>query len=661
MYLSIRAATRHRIDETAALYLAESGLHYALNRIGNTCWLSDIAEPGTRLWDREKRFGQAVAKNEPIRQCGHYLHYAGQPPEEVFDIEHFTDHSAPDHAVSFLPEGGGFKVWASPTAFREDGSPVWNACWDLISTGIYRNIERRRECRIQTRSFDCSHILFADRRLTLIADPEVPTQLAGSIWNNGSTYIGNSVRIRSEHEPCTSLGPIHVSGEIWGDVRTSSILFNTFQPDPSKDAADPTRFISGGIRLESAFERVHDLQRKHGYFHISYRVAGGGEESACAAADPTDGYRCVNQKFFPDYSRIDAANRVQCTDGYGGFWIDLSPRPDHRFIAAGHPGEEPDSTRTVEWNYCLLDRDEQEGDRAAVNRNMTHSVPSEPVLLRRTMPGLDWRHLFNTASASPETCRISGPGTVFDSWEAFTDYIHDDRHQLVTHVVKSGGNHSVRILVGRYNDRLEPLDPVVIYIRKQNSDEEKPDTGCFGVLMDRAELEINGSLICERGFDLRDLDGGNSVSGRWREFTTGKDGRVVSFCGGMPLIPAVDSNACLHFGLYRWCRDGAGPVRILGYPGIPAVASMGDIWIANREHPTVIEGPLYAPEGQILISNPPFPGHQPAVSIRGYVMGRDIDITGPVRIQSDPRYSTSDYFRILDCSHIRVVQWESLF
>jgi len=276
------------------------------------------------------------------------------------------------------------------------------------------------------------------------------------------------------------------------------------------------------------------------------------------------------------------------------------------------------------------------------------------------LPELDWQYLYTLASRSAEFERESVRGTVFKDWDEFSAYINDERHDLVHHIRDSGSNRITKIAVGNYDNSDMPGSPVIFYIRASDTDEKSPDKGCFGVLIPDADLELNGSLICEASLDLRDLDAAETDSGRWREFTTGRDGCVVSFCGGLPLVPAIDSSSCAHFEIYRWCRDGAGNVTLLGYPELPAIASMGNVWIVNRRQLTVINGPVYAPDGQIFISNPPLNG-QASVAITGYLMGQDVDLTGPVTIEPDERFTSSTYYRILDTDNIRIVSWDSFF
>jgi hypothetical protein len=600
-----------------------------------------------------------ITADNDMEQTGHYVHHIKQDSNLISDFR-TCDPESGDAFLATLPDGGSFRVWARPESFWPDGFPVWNGMWDVICDGTFRNSRATRQCRIELVNDDLSCVLIADRRLTMIADPEVETVIDGAFWCNGESFIGNSVRVHSESGPSRSIGTLHLSGYIKGDLDTSSVLFNTFFPNPMVNSTIPSDFVSGSVHLLSGYTTFHPRQKVNGEFVKWYRLATVARQTTPGNTTPLPLFsRCFDSKGFPSYGYCNAVNRVQCVEGYKGLWQDPALISGRSAIAAPVPGLLPEQDHTLSLGIMnplnIPIASFEKGNPIMKER------PDGNVLFRQALPDLDWRHLHNLASETSEKQRDSAQGTVFKNWDEFSAYINDDKHDLVHHFRDQNSRRITKIAVGNFDDSGQPGPPVVFYIRMNDGDKELPDMGCFGVFSPNADLEINGSLICEASLDLRDLDAADSGSGRWREYTTGRDGCVIPFCGGLPLIHATDSNSCDHFEMYRWCRDGAADVSILGYPQLPAIASLGNVWIVNRIYQTVINGPIYAPEGQIFISNPPLNNQQAAVSVTGYLMGRDIDLTGPISIESDTSYASSAFFRKLDTEQVRIVSWTGFF
>ena len=637
----------HRQNHVIASYLAESGIQYALNRIEKSCWLKDIhleAYPIPR-----DPFNDCEL---PISQVGHYIHHADQNPLEILDFV-FNDESHKSICdTTEIPLNSSFSVWLEPTAFRPSGNPIWNGEWVINSIGESSGCKTGLVKLVHASYFSMPYSIFASRYLSIDMNPDC-NAITGAFWSNGQTYIGPTSQFINEIA-CVSAGNLYIEGKIDGDVLTSSILFNSTN---SPEIARIKNYISGNIELRNAYQRECPIQKEHGHFNYRYKIAEIWSGSKPFSYTMKEYCTCRSRGDKDAYKLVDAINRTQCINGFDGEWDDTVEMYNYPAIAAKKPGIFPEEARLI------ADASKSARNNEPFNQDLFNliegipciyetkqKVPDEDLILLKQIPELDWDSLKELALSSPEPMRKSG--TVFQNWEDFSKYINDPSNSLVHHFTPIDSTDRIRIKIGNYVDSDSPGQPIIIYICKSASDEGKPDLGCFGVTLPSASLEINGSLVCETGFDLRDLDSTNPESGRWRDYCTGNDGRVVAFCGGMPMKRAIKPLDCAEFNVYKWSRDGVEKLIILGYPEIPAISAKGDLWIIGRTYETQILGPVYAPNGRIFLFNPSDEQGISNVHISGYIMGQDVELRGACSIHPDPLFESSTFYKGLDIQRL---------
>jgi len=346
---------------------------------------------------------------------------------------------------------------------------------------------------------------------------------------------------------------------------------------------------------------------------------------------------------------LDAVNRVHCEDGFHGCWVSDCVRFNYPALAATSPGKiNPHSLYISQNILAALENETYDPEVFLFEKGIPRifqphdTPPQKKHLTVKPIPILDWKACYQEARSTAELKR-KDKGTVFSGWDEFSQFLANPDHDLVTHLFENHTGKMKSILIGYFDPETNQAGkPIVIYIEKHSSDEGHPDRGCFSIPSAGIDLKINGSIVSEVGLDLRDIDLTTPNSGRWRDFTTGRDGRVVKFCGGLPLIKAENPTSCEKFGVYQWCKDGAEALSVMSYPGLPAIATRGDLWIIDRQFTTEIMGGVYAPFGHLLIYSQT---NTHALSIAGYLYAKDIEICGQFKLADDPEFENSGWFR----------------
>jgi hypothetical protein len=605
-----------------------------------------------------------LCEDPGIKQVGHYLHSSFQNPELVADYQYHDSNPQTTCDLEDIPINGSFMIWASPDLFHENGTPEWNGRWIINSEGRLDKEVSQTSCIIDMAPFSFDSLIFADRSMIIRGSPGLVTDLSGSLWSNGWIELGPGVHLDTSIRDSVAIGGFQISGSVTGNLDGAFVIFG--DGEAAGEVSESKGVVSGGITLRPGYERYIYPQKRNGYFDYLYRIAnvwaGGSSENCYARQYP----RCRSATGM-NSEWVDAANYSQCSGGYGGIWDGIVNRFDYPALAAEQPGVFPIEAEYISAKIIEAREGQQIDPDVFLLPDAIPKVylPCEPPVdsecyMRRDLPDLDWDYLEYLASLSPESSRIGSKGTIFSNWQSFTDYIHDPKSNLVSRIPNPDFPGRTLIRIGRYDSRTGvPLQPIIIYILKLPSDEDKPDLGCFGVLLPKTDIEINGALICESGFDLRDLDADDPESGRFREYSTGKDGRVAAFCGGMPPIKAKLASDCESYGIYKWRRDGAQGVKILGFPSVPALATQGDLWIINRHYPTIIEGPVYAPGGRIFLSNPPGENMAAEMQVTGYVMGQDVELEGAYQINYTQKIRSSTFFKTFNSRKFTIIKWPS--
>ncbi|MBN1553086.1 hypothetical protein JW979_16540 [bacterium] len=643
-------------DKCQAELLAESGLHYALNRIEHAGWLCDS------YWDWQSEYArnrEMEGTHRDFLEKGHYLHFKNQNPREVWEQYNLGTSVTSVFSDIKKNDGCGFYVWAEPIRYHENGQIFKNGEWIIRSRGIFQNSVYNKSCVIKTETFQSDFAIFADRIMEMNGTESSSGTVYGRVWSNGYLVLGTNASIISD-EKTVVLGNASIEGFIDGDLATSSVVF------PDSIASVPaSNYVSGHIELANGYERYRTSEKRKGHYSRLFRLKkiwSGSHEDHPRLREYC---RCSGHTLDESIEFIDAFNAIDCITGFNGTWKSEVSIYDYPALAASRIGEFPDKARVIASKLLSLKQIRSiKPDSGSFQKNITSVFePKSPSffvndIFAKPLPVFNWKYARDIAMNSAELDSSSYQGIIFNSWDEFSCYINNPDNSLVHHILNDTDTHR-KIIVGNYDvERHQYGKPIVIYITKDKNDKGKPDRGCFRVDYEKAELIINGSLISERSLDLRDFHPENPEDGRWREYTTGKDGRVVAFCGGIPMIRATDSGDCAMYGIYKWCRDGAQQVIIKGHPDFPALAVQGDFWVIGRHYQLTIEGLVFAPFGHTLFCNQEIDHSKPAVRILGGLIGRDIECIGSFFIASDSTNTNLPTLNVEDPWQIRIIDWD---
>ncbi len=623
--------TEHRLiaDSTA-----DSALYYTFNRLSRTRWLSgvvDFSDPDLMPIPR------AICPPIDAQRKSHFRDRSDRSIEAIADIRNNSGTKNQICTLQSLVAGAGFRTWVEPEHFRDDVPfPRWNGLFKIRVQAQYGSATAHRTCLIRAHIYPDDYVIFAGKAFSLFELNDSSVELPGPFFSNGICLIGDRVVAGTAQKTSRVVDVSIIDGQLIGNLMTSSLTSLRKTLDSGNSEQFGREAVCGNLSLERSFERVARFDIQDPFYPCDWLSVRNSVSSL-------DSFYflpfcvCRNGQVRSISDVVDCSSRLDCEEGFNGLWVTHSTPAKNSLEAFAVSAEGSDG-------------DSETGD---MPQTLSRSTPD---LFRIDFPELDFEALESIAAQSPEVGRRTNLGTVFASWDEFSDYINDPSNQFVSHHL---GSQRLEIRVGRFTEDGHALDPLVFYIRKAEGDRDFPDRGCFRVDTPDSELILNGCLISETGIDLRDRGWENQAHpGRWREYSSGRDGRIVRFCG-FPLKPATDPDACIGLPAYKWIDDGAWHVRILGYPGAPALAAAGDILIVDRHSRTIIEGPVMSQRGDILIWNAPVDDGA-AVICHAPIIGANVQLAGSIRISFNDGLTKLDFLKNLGFYQFDIIEWNEL-
>ncbi|GEM_PF-4424538 len=606
----------------------DSALFYTLNRMSRTRWLSGVVDFSDPVLLPIYR---TICPSIERQRSSHFRDRADRSIDSIADSQTNSGAKSEDCTLQSLVENASFKTWVEPERYRDDVPlPVWNGLFRIRAQARYGSATSERSCLIRAYMYPDEYTVFADKAISLFDFCDSNNEFPGPFFSNGLCLIGDRVVAGTDQQTSRIVGRTILDGQLIGNLMTSSI--SSLQDPIGFENSDQSRHeaVSGNLKVLRGFERIARFNPQDPFYPCDWKPIDYSTFSleSCKIFPL---YGCRNGQVRSISDVVDCSSRLDCEEGFNGLWITYQLSTKHIRNATDDAPE---------------DSNDDSGTGAPERDN-------EPALYRIPFPELDFEALERIAEMSPEHRENTAVGTVFSSWEEFSSYINDPSYELVSHDMSSDGS---KIRVGRFSDDGHALDPLVFYINKAASDLDFPDRGCFRIDTPKSELILNGCLISETGIDLRDRTLENRPPhGRWREYSSGRDGRVVRYCG-YPLKSAMDPNACSGLPAYKWVDDGAWDVTILGYPGAPALAAAGDILIVDRHTRTVIDGPVMAQRGDVLIWNERL-GDDPSVICHAPILGATVQIAGSIRIAHNEGLTKLVFLKNLGFYRFNVIEW----
>lgn len=295
-------------DRITSVYLSETGLAWALNRIRFGNWLDDYDINSNNVLQ------QSVCSSAgwiPKDIVGYYLHDANSEfdePPEVWDYRYndvWTDdiNDIGCQELNELPIDSAFRVWA-----YQDVEQLGTNKWSLVSLGYRGNLTYGSKITFKTLNPLLKCAVAGDRYVAMHArwNAGGPTgYVYGTVWSNGELEVSRDIKITCDldgldnvigRNPATgdfddefiaALGHVTFGGTTNGDIYTSSM--DTYQPDG--DGLDnkefykqetphpgpiPTPAVSGTLHLRNAWEKrpsFYEFDYSLGYYKNLYRYA----------------------------------------------------------------------------------------------------------------------------------------------------------------------------------------------------------------------------------------------------------------------------------------------------------------------------------------------------------------------------------------------------
>lgn len=642
LYLDSHALVEARLQ---ARLTARSSIYYALNRIARSRWLNgtiDFADPNL--------LRSALVSYPDIleQRKSHFRLTSDLPVDSIADHRHNLSISEESSRLSALASGSRFKVWVEPLEYR-NGSvfPLWNGCFRIQGMAEFQNIVATESCVIRSNVFTTDYIVFADKGISLFSNDNQSLECRGPLFSNGICVIGENVSVHHEGQESQIVGTTYLFGQLTGNLTTSA-----FTISPSELTISLQNHIkqqgkwTGHINLQNGYDRIARFSNSEAFYPWVWEIAhiwnASGQPSFTLF--PYCGCQATSSNSISNI--VDCVSPVICEEGFQGDWISVGFPADYPALAQVMKDNLPPSATSTE----------------AHKFNESFSEPSEyspesinPQLSRIPFPNLDFNALKSLSMQSPEFNRSNNRGTCFSDWEEFSNYLNNPAYSLVE---RSNDPANPVIRLGLFSPDGTPQEPIVFYIERAKNDLSIPDHGCFRIDISSNSLIINGCIVTESSLDVRDKSSDESVSGRYRDFSIGRDGRVVLFCG-FPVSRAESKASCDEYPNYQWVDDGVGSLTVLGYPGAPALAAMGDIWIIDRHFATQIHGPLFSQSGDILIWNKQLADGKPAVICHSPILGSLVQLGGSIEITNNDRLSEMDFLKNLNFYQFSILHWDN--